>query len=49
MYTVNGKNFDRYDLVSFIYGGIIALQDTSTKAAALAANQCFIATFETVQ
>ena len=49
MYTVTGKNFDRYDIISFIYGGIIALQDTSTKASAQAANQCFISTFETVQ
>lgn len=40
--------FDAYDIVSFIYGGIIALQDTSTKAAAQAQNQCFLSTFETV-
>jgi hypothetical protein len=46
--SINGKTFDRYDLISFIYGGIIALQDTSTKAAANAANQCFLATFESV-
>lgn len=48
MKSVDGKSFDRYDLISFIYGAIIALQDTSTKAAANAANQCFIATFESV-
>jgi hypothetical protein len=48
MYSVQGKTFDAYDLVSFVYGGIIALQDTSTKAAAQAANQCFLSTFETV-
>ena len=36
MYSVQGKTFDAYDLVAFIYGGIIALQDTSNKAAAQA-------------
>lgn len=48
MYSVQGKTFDAYDIVSFVYGGIIALQDNSTKAAAQAPNQCFLATFETV-
>ena len=46
--SVQGKTFDAYDIISFIYGGIIALQDTSTKAAAQAQNQCFLSTFETV-
>ena len=48
MYTVTGKTFDRYDIIAFLYGGIIALQDTSTKAAAQAANKCFLSTFETI-
>ena len=38
METVNGKNFDRFDIISALYGGIIALQDTSNPIAAQAAN-----------
>lgn len=48
MDTITGKTFDRYDAVSFLYGAIIALQDTSTKAAANAANKCFLSSFETI-
>ena len=48
MYTVEYKTFDRYDIISFIYGGIIALQDTSTTLALAQSNECFIATFESV-
>jgi hypothetical protein len=45
-YDLDGKVFDRYDLVSFIYGWIIALNadpDTMTSS------NCFLATFELVQ
>ena len=48
MYSVQGKTFDAYDLVAFVYGGIIALQDRSTKIKEQAPNQCFLSTFEMV-
>ena len=49
MYTAFTKAFDRYDIISFIYGGILALQSSENAGQAQVANQCFISTFETVQ
>lgn len=48
MYAVDDRSFDRYDVISFFYGGILALQDRSTKIKAQAQNQCFLSIFEAV-
>ena len=43
---IDGKTFDRYDVVSFIYGWIIALHaDPET----MTSSNCFLASFELVQ
>lgn len=44
--SINGKLFDQYDIVSFFYGWIVALQADSTSTTT---NQCFLATYSTVQ
>lgn len=45
---LEGRIFDRYDLVSYLYGWIIALQENPQGDTAGASN-CFMATFELVQ
>lgn len=45
---LEGKVFDRYDIVSFLYGWIIALQENPQGDTAGASN-CFMASFDMVQ
>jgi hypothetical protein len=45
---IEGKVFDQYDMVSFLYGWIIALQENPNADNAAASN-CFLASFEMVQ
>ena len=45
---LEGKIFDRYDIVSFLYGWIVALQENPQGDTAGASN-CFMAAFEFVQ
>ncbi len=42
-----GKDFDQYDVVSTLYGGIRALQEDPYNDAA-AASACFIASYDTI-
>lgn len=44
---LEGKLFDRYDIVSFLYGWIVALQENPQGDTAGASN-CFLASFELV-
>ena len=44
----DGKIFDRYDIVSFLYGWIVALQEDPQGGTAGASN-CFLASFELIQ
>ena len=45
---LEGKIFDRYDMASFLYGWIVALQENPRGDTAGASN-CFLASFELVQ
>ena len=44
---VDGKDFDRYDIYSFLYGGIFALQDNPQEDAPGSSN-CFLAVFNMI-
>jgi len=44
---MGGKDFDQYDIVSMIYGGIRALQNDPFNDEAVV-SECFIASFDTV-
>lgn len=45
---LGGKKFDRYDIASFLYGWIVALQENPNSDTAASSN-CFLAAFELVQ
>ena len=46
---VDGQEFDRYDIVTALYGSILSLSETASGAVDLTTgNKCFLSAFETI-